>query len=306
MKTATSRRETLEAQLGLDLWMLIDALGVPVVEVRPVTTIPAADGQRGSFRVTFADGQIVKARRLRTPSDVDRVTRLSALLDPRFFPPVIAYRGCGVLTRWIPGSSSQSRAWTAAELRTCGRVHAAIHRLPLTPDVASLRPPTVRSLQRLEGLLDELVRRRALDAGQANEVQDLTAATAPPEHGTAVCHRDFCGENIIISEAGDVCVIDNEGIAIDSPEYDLARTWYRWPMTAEQQHAYADGYGAHEHLPRFAAHFLHWALIVLIESAAYRLRVGSVSARVPLERLAHVLQSDARSESFPQILRRDR
>ena len=300
MKTATARSEALEAQLGLDLWALIDAVGVPVTEVRQVTTIPMVG--RGSFRVTFADGLMLKARRLRTPGDVDRVTRLSSLLDPRFFPPVLAHRGCGLLTRWIPGVSIRNGDWTAADLRTCGRVHAAIHRLPVTPDTAPLRRWPVRSEQRFAELMDELVERRALDACQANAVQDLAGITAPPSQSTAVCHRDFCGDNIIIAAAGEVSVIDNEGIAIDSPEYDLARTWYRWPMTATQQRAYAEGYGSHEHVARFAAHFVHWALIVLVESAAYRARVGAATAHVPLERLTHLLGNDGRDESFPRIL----
>jgi hypothetical protein len=111
-------------------------------------------------------------------------------------------------------------------------------------------------------------------------------------------------DNIIISAGGQVCVVDNEGIAIDSPEYDLARTWYRWPMTANQQEAYAEGYGAHEHVARFAAHFVHWALIVLVESAAYRARLGAATVRAPLERLTCLLGTDGRNESFPGILRR--
>ena len=303
MKTVAAPSEAFEVQLGLDLWGLIDALGVPVVEVRQVTTIPASDGLRGSFHVTLADGQTLKARRLRTPGDVERVTRLSSLLDPHFFPPIVAHRGCGLLTRWIPGVSMRSDDWTVTDLRTCGRLHAAMHRLPVPRDGAELRRSPIRSEQRLEQLLDDLVERRALGPGQAYAVHDLASLTAPPTESTAVCHRDFCGDNMIMSANGRVCVVDNETIAIDSPEYDLARTWYRWTMTPNQQRAYADGYGAHEHLARFAAHFLHWALVVLVESAAYRARAGAATMRVPLERLTSLLGSDGRNESFPRILR---
>ena len=160
MKTVAAPSEAFEVQLGLDLWELIDALGVPVVEVREVTTIPPSDGLRGSFHVTLADGQTLKARRLRTPGDVERVTRLSSLLDPQFFPPIVAHRGCGLLTRWIPGVSIRSDHWTATDLRTCGRVHAAMHRLPVPREVEQLRRSPMRSEQRLEQLLDELVERR--------------------------------------------------------------------------------------------------------------------------------------------------
>lgn len=304
MKTATPQSEAFAVELGLDLWALIDAVGVPVVEVRQVTTIPAVHGERGSFRVTFADGQILKARRLRTPSDAERVARLSSLLDPQVFPPVLAHRGCGLLTRWIPGVDVRNGDWTPRDLRTCGRVHATIHRLPITGDMALLRRAPVRSEQRLGQLLDELVQRRALATWQADAVRSLTSLAAPPTERIAVCHRDFCGDNIVIAADGQVCVVDNEGMTIDSPEYDLARTWYRWPMTPDQQRAYAEGYGVHAHVARFAARFAHWALIVLVESATFRARMGAASVRVPLERLTNLLDTDGRNESFPRVLHR--
>jgi hypothetical protein len=181
LKTATAWSETSGVELGLDLCWLIDAVGVPVVEVRQVTTIPAVDGQRGSFRVTLADGQTLKARRLRTPGDVERVTRLSSLLDPQFFPPILAHRGCGILTRWIPGRSLRRDEWASSDLRTCGRLHAAIHRRPVAADLAPWRRSPVRSEQRLEQLLDELVEHRALDACQARSHQSHRAAG--PERG---------------------------------------------------------------------------------------------------------------------------
>ena len=83
-----------------------------------------------------------------------------------------------------------------------------------------------------------------------------------------------------------MCVIDNEGLSVDAPEFDLARTWYRWPMTARQQRVYAEGYGIHDHSARFETHFLHWALMAVLDSAAYRIRAHPASARVPLDRLA--------------------
>jgi hypothetical protein len=88
MKTATQPSEALDAGLGPDLSALIETVGVPVVEIAQVTTIRGDDGQRGTFRLTFADGRMLKARRLRTASDVERVTRLTARLEPEFFPPV--------------------------------------------------------------------------------------------------------------------------------------------------------------------------------------------------------------------------
>jgi thiamine kinase-like enzyme len=119
-----------------------------------------------------------------------------------------------------------------------------------------------------------------------------------------VCHTDFCGDNIVITDGGRICVVDNEGLTLDSPEFDLARTWYRWPMTPTQQRAYAEGYGAHDHSARFADHFLHWALMAVLDSAAYRMRAHAASAPVPLARLTELLHTHGRNESFPRFLSR--
>ena len=283
---------------------MIAAIGVPVVEAVPVTTIRWSGSPRASFRLRLADGQVLKGRRLRAPEDVTRVARLSSLLDPRYFPPVLAYRGCAVLTHWIPGWPGSPDAWTSARLRTCGRLQATIHRLHVSSDIASLQQQAPDWSGRLDRWLGELVACEALDTRKAREVYRLTALAAPATASTGVCHTDFCGDNIIITEAGRICVVDNEGITLDSHELDLARTWYRWPMTPAQQRAYADGYGAHPHSARFAAHFLYWALLAVLDSAAYRVRAHAASARVPLDRLDELLHTHGRNESFPRFLSR--
>jgi hypothetical protein len=293
----------LEAELGSDLWAIVTAIGV-VIEAVPVTTIRWSGSPRASFRLTLADGQVLKGRRLRAPTDVTRVARLSALLDPGYFPPVLAYRGCALLTRWIPGRPGSTGAWTPTRLRACGRLQAAIHRLHVSTELAALLPPPVDWAERLDGWLGELVGAGAVGTREAREIHHLAALSAPATTSTGVCHTDFCGDNIIITDVGRICVVDNEGLTLDSHEFDLARTWYRWPMTRTQQRAYAEGYGAHDHSARFADHFLHWALMAVLDSAAYRIRAHAASARVPLARLTELLHTHGRNESFPRFLSR--
>ena len=108
----------LEAELGVDLLAMLAAIGVPVVEAVPVTTIRWAGSPRASFRLTLADGQVLKGRRLAAPADVIRIASLSSLLDPRYFPPVLAFRGRALLTRWITGPAGEPPCgWTSARLR---------------------------------------------------------------------------------------------------------------------------------------------------------------------------------------------
>jgi aminoglycoside phosphotransferase len=303
MAVAQVETSVLRDQLGPDLRTLLDGLGTPILEAVSIMTIPAPDQRKACFRVTLADGQILKARRMRTSADVDRITRLLSLLDARYFPPVLAHHGCAFLTRWIPGAPVDEHEWTPARLRACAALQAMLHRLPVSADLAPLRRRPTKWEQHLDTRLDELVGRQALEARQARQIKRLALAEAPSTPSTAICHTDFCGQNVIVTDAGEVCVIDNEAITVDAPEYDLARTWYRWLMAPSQQQAYADGYGAHAHVARFAAHFLHWALIAVVDSATFRTRVGAASAHVPLERLASLLRTHGRREPFVRFLR---
>jgi hypothetical protein len=299
----TAGPAALEA-LGADLSALLAVMGAAVVEVLPVTTIRWAGARRAAFRLTLADGQVFKGRRLNTPADAERVAHLSSLLDPRHFPPVLAHRGSALLTRWIPGEPVRNGAWPPARLGACGRLQGAIHRIHVPPEISVLLRPTPDWTRRLDQCLDELVAGGALDTRSAREIHHLVAVSAPATVGVGVCHTDFCADNIVVSDAGRIWVVDNEGISLNAPEFDLARTWYRWPMTPTQARAYADGYGPHDHSARFAAHFLHWALLAVLESAAYRVRARVASARIPLDRLADLRRSRGRSEPWPRLLGR--
>jgi aminoglycoside phosphotransferase len=307
MTTFAEARTSLaaaQALVGDDLWMLIEAVGSPLVDLLAVTTIPPAEAYRACFRLIFAEGPVLKGRRLRATADVERITYLSSLLDHQYFPPILAHRGQALLTRWIPGRPAAASDWTADLVRTCGQLQGSLHRLSLSPAMAALRRRPNDWDRRLHELLADLVAHGVLDTGQAQQAHRLAGLHAPVAASVGLCHTDFCAENMIITQTGHVCIVDNEGISIDACEYDLARTWYRWPMTEHQQRWYAEGYGRHDHLADFAAHFLHWALLAVIESAAFRVRSGAVSARVPLARLRRLLRTRGGAETFPYLLGR--
>ena len=294
----------LEAELGPDLWTLVAPLGAPVIEAVPVTTIRWSGSPRASFRLTLADGRVLKGRRFRTPADVIRVSSLTPLLDPMHFPRVLTSHGCALLTPWIAGEPATPESWTPGRLRACGGVQGALHRVSVPSEVAALQPRTLPWTERLDWWLRELVAAGALDAPRARKIHRLVAGSAPVTNRPGVCHTDFCGDNIVITDGGRIAVVDNEGLSLDAPEFDLARTWYRWPLTPPQLRAYAEGYGTHPHTAGFEAHFLHWALLAVLDSAAYRTRAGTPTAQVPLDRLATLVRTEGRDESFPRILPR--
>jgi thiamine kinase-like enzyme len=77
-------------------------------------------------------------------------------------------------------------------------------------------------------------------------VFDLATAHAPAgDTAAGVIHRDLCPENMVRQPSGALCVIDVESAGIGARAYDLARTWYRWPMTPEHRAALFTAYADH-------------------------------------------------------------
>jgi hypothetical protein len=295
--------ELFKALLGPDLWGLTEDVGTPLLAAVPATTLPSVAAFRAAFRLTFSDGTVLKGRRVNSPDDAVRIEALSALLDTRHFPRILARRGRALLEPWRPGEPLRLDDRTTALFRACGSLQAALHRIPLPQTVGHLRRRPANWELRFDRLLADLVASGALDPGAGREIARLAVLHAPGTSSVGLCHTDFCAENIITDAVGAIFVIDNEDICVDACEYDLARTWYRWPMTELQQRAYAEGYGHHEHVDRFADHFLHWALMTLVESSAFRVRTRVPGASIPLERLAELLRSHGRGERFPRLLR---
>jgi hypothetical protein len=278
----------IEQRLGEDLWALVQQVGVPLVAARLVTTLPTPKSDRACFRLRFADGRVLKGRRAETIGDADRIETLSRLLDGRFFPAVRVRRGRALLTEWIDGTRLRPAHCAVDVIRFVGRLHASIHRTPAPDAVVWRRSPAERRT-RLAERLGELVRAGALDGAEAAFAHRLADDHAPTTVTTGLCHGDLCAENIVEDPSGRLVVVDNDSIRIDAYGYDLARTWHRWPMSARQHAVYAEGYGDSAPWRSFRDHFVHWAILVLVDAAAFRLRVGVPGVRRPVARLRGLL-----------------
>jgi Ser/Thr protein kinase RdoA (MazF antagonist) len=134
-----------------------------------------------------------------------------------------------------------------------------------------------------------LVRARLLDETAARDAAALARASAPTSAEWGLCHGDFCAENLLIVPERGLHAVDNETICELWHDYDLARTWYRWPMDAAGFEAFLSGYRAHRQPDEFVAHFRFWTVCVLLRSAMFRQRNG-VSTEVPLARLRSLLR----------------
>ena len=101
-----------------------------------------------------------------------------------------------------------------------------------------------------------------------------------------VIHKDLCPENLVIDPRGIVHAVDNEWMTIGPTAFDLARTWYRWPMPEPAWRHYLSTYAClHDPEPALA-HFTFWRIAVVSKSARVRVTLRTGGADVPLRRLA--------------------
>jgi Ser/Thr protein kinase RdoA (MazF antagonist) len=279
----------LPENVGRDLWSLVESRGGGLREAACLSG--TLHSQRATFRLAFTDGLVVKGRRCETEAQAERVQRLGARLDPRHFPRVLARNGAALFTEWIPGRPLTPDDLTVSRLRACGEILAGVHRGLISDEervAGRVEADTWR--RRLIDGLEALARCGALARSDQTAAAALAERFAPPPPALHLIHGDFCARNIVLDQGATLRVVDNENLTVGPAEYDLARTWYLWPMDPAERAAFADGYGLSEPLARFTAHLAFWAVLVLVESARFRLRHPTRAPAVPLGRLRSLLR----------------
>ncbi|HZS34797.1 MAG TPA: glycosyltransferase [Methylomirabilota bacterium] len=289
-----TRAASLAGRLGPDLWALVQAQGGRLIRATPVGTLASPLRTRAAFRLELADGRVLKGRRVDDEASAARVERLWPLLDPRHFPRLLGRRGVALLSEWVDGVPVRESPDARPDLcRQAGALHGALHRTATPPDeqaAALLR--WKGGAARLRRELEMLVVAGRLDAATAARARTAVTDERPDGVELGLGHGDLCAENLVVA-GGLIRVVDTEGLRVAPADHDLARTWYRWPMIGAEWQAYCEGYRRFRGMHAFRRHFVHWAVTVLVESAAFRLRARIAGADRPLIRLRALLAAPA-------------
>jgi hypothetical protein len=278
----------LEDTLGADMRVLVDRVGVHLAEVATLTRLPSPVMAHASFRLRFADGRVLKARRVESAAQAERMHTILDVLDARHFPRVLDRQGAALLEEWVPGEALAQEVAPALASR-CGGVLGSMHRVIPPAGVGGSHDHAAKRLDLLERQAQALVRLGVLESGAAVRLLAIARAHVPVDIAFGVIHRDFCAENIVLPEPERPCVVDNETVWVDACDFDLARTWYRWPMTEAEQAAFLGGYATHRSPRAFLDSFPFWAFCVLVDTALFRQRARTPLVSVPLDRLAKLL-----------------
>lgn len=277
----------MSAELPADLAALIAAAGVPLVEATPLSRRGPED-RPTTWRLRFADGAVRKASVLSSVAHAERVAALAAELGDGA-PRLLGRRGATLLGEWVDGPTLADAAGDEAWLPACGAWHGRVHGLRRADDAAAAAL-LARWRRRLAENLEVLRAAGLLDAATAAAGAALAARHAPARCDAALSLGDLSPENLVRRPSGAPCLIDIETLDVAPSDYDLARTWYRWPMAATQRAAYLDGYRRHRDPAAFLAHRRFWVLAALANGVVFRLRERATDVGVPLTALNALLR----------------
>jgi hypothetical protein len=284
------RGDRLVARLGSDLAGLVEDVGVPLSRAVRITRLPSSVLTRAAFRLEFGDGAMLKGRRLESAADAERMAALAACVDLPALPRVLSRRGTAVLEEWVSGVPLGRYRLAPEDLTRSGALLGAIHGAVVPEASWTPTPPTpTERLARADRRLLDLARLGLLAPAVVDRLRRLVDTHVPARQAVGIIHRDFCFENLVRGSTGALHVVDNEALTLDAYDLDLARTWYRWPMSAAQRQAFEAGYARHRGLETYRAHFPFWAVVVLAEAALFRRHAKARGQGIPLRRLVALL-----------------
>ena len=232
---------TATVALRREIDAALEQHGIGAQRLVPISPIKERSGGRAAYRVDADDGRRVKLRYLGSPEDARRLRELRAGLEPAFVP-VLACYGAILIEEWIEGSllaEADAEAWAEEAGALLGRLHAT----PLGGE-APVRRSTRTWIKTAESDLGILADEGRLSREEAVLLRAELGRRDPGLARSAVIHRDFCAENMLIDELGRLRVIDNEWVMIGPAEFDLGRTYHRWPMSEGAWRRFCRGYAS--------------------------------------------------------------
>jgi Ser/Thr protein kinase RdoA (MazF antagonist) len=250
-----------------------------------ITTTAFPGYRRAAYRIQLTSGRTIKARAVEDAGSARRLFEARRRLPPAFVAP-FALHGRVLLQPWIDGAivgdAPPSAVIVAAAelLATTHALSAGAAHVMYSPDPRVWRADTLARLRRLTDAA-------AIDAAAAAAIGRRIERRPRPGRpaNPVLCHFDFCGGNMVIDEAGDLRVVDNERVGLGAAGFDLARAWYRWNLAPGDWALFARAYAkaCERQAPFEDAEF--WRIAVLVQSACLWLNTSPELRADPIARL---------------------
>jgi hypothetical protein len=249
-----------------------------------LTTFGGGSTRRAAYRVDLEGGRTLKVRSFLDEARAADNARLRAGFSVGAFAPVLFLHGRIAVEQWIEGAALPPEEGAESVLGAAASLLAALHREAPLPDVKS-------APLREEALLGlgVLARERLVGERTLGILRDALLARDPGTARAGIVHGDFCAENIVVAADGALHVVDNEDIALGPLDYDLGRTWYRWPLAEPSFARFLEVYERHAHRPAMGLAF--WKIVAAVRGAIVRLRHHPEGLPFALDRLRRLAEA---------------
>jgi hypothetical protein len=257
--------------------------------IEEITGLSASRPVQRTFRIELAGGRVLKARWYASEARVQELASVRRALSSDLpLTTMVMSSGAWLFEDWISaeriGDSGSAVAWAGDLL---GRIHA-------TRPPAGLEPRLWASVdaahEELASNLHALVECGALARASADRLLAAVAERSPTAFEHGIVHRDLCPDNVMREPSGALIAVDQGSMGLGPLDADLARVWYRWPMSESERERFHSAYGEHRDARGFFAHAWYYRVLVLSKSARKRLEHGSPLAELPLALLRGMVE----------------
>jgi thiamine kinase-like enzyme len=289
-------RQKIDAQMSIqnpsaiwcDLEHLLETEGLQIVDKINISPRPSIDPPRNTLKILCSNGLTFKARRLETQLQAEKVWNLAQQLPSDTFAKIFAWHGTAFLEQWLDGITlAELSLIDPTFLRRAGEILGLFHSgfIPIRK-----LPISDTSSQTILNKLSGLIQMGILSEKDAKNIFEIANKNKPATSDFGFCHGDFCAENLILQANGQLFVIDPECLDMNYLDHDIARTWYRWPMSQADFNMFLEGYRTYRNTLEFFNHRAYWAITVLIDSIRFRIRTRTKDILYPLNLLLNFIQ----------------
>jgi hypothetical protein len=254
----------------------------------PISPLQDPARRQQAYRLEVEDGRLMKGRVLWKSSYAQRMRRWLPLLPAEHFARIIAAHGRAMLEEWVPGDSPGGDAAPALFFRA-GQLLGVIHSIQ-PDDTSGVRTRLPQRVRHLWYGLRRLCRAGLLPERAADHLLQVARTDMPRRSTWRLAHGDYCGANLVLCDER-LCCIDNVTVQPKYVAEDLARTWYRWPMSAAQWQTFMTGYAEVCPVDECMQHQRFWRVATIVSSAVHRLKRRVRGAPEIVQRLLNLMDS---------------
>lgn len=289
-------KDIKKSDINKELLHLIGDFEANIVSIKNISSIFSSNIDKGSYKLILEDGQTLKWRKFEALYDAERVYSLWKHLNPNNFPRLIRRYETSMLLEWVEGTNLSSENILPLTYKRCGELLGKMHLAKITTDeienFTKYTPKnTKEAIELILGYTTNIYSQGTVNDKEIDIIKKLVNKYSPQSFEMGLVLADLCPENIVTKKSGDICIIDNETLSIDSLDYDLARTFYRWPMNGDQKKAFLSGYETYRSAQSYSNHYYFWDIRVLVKSILHRTRAKANNAAVPIDKLKSLLRN---------------